>query len=174
MDTKNLLYFPEKGWAIKIIRGEQIFETKYFAHEEAIKIRDTALNLIFGEQYKQLHEFYIQLCLSVFHKDITTDFNMSLGVITPIISGQYKYVSGFKYSLQHIGLENQKAWAVNFTLNNKVYYIELVEYTNGTIHYHIERKEKLIGDSRLTKNIFFNNFEDANKAALRKIFSLYE
>ena len=72
------------------------------------------------------------------------------------------------YFLYHVGLERQKAYKMKVTHKYKLFECEVIQYTDGTYHYHIEYKDKMLFDSRLGK-MHFETFERTHIEIIKKI-----
>ena len=97
---------------------------------------------------------------------LSTEFQL----IKPSVhSFETRQCGAFNYYLYYIGLENQKAFHVDVIYRGLKYYAEIIEYTNGIYHYHIERRERMIADSRLGDANGFDSFYKCHYAILNRI-----
>lgn len=77
-------------------------------------------------------------------------------------------IDGHIYTIVHIGLEDQKAYAIYLKSGYKKYYVEIIEYISGKYAYHIEINEKLVADSRISE-VYYTSFQKCHNAAINKI-----
>jgi len=103
------------------------------------------VNILFEGEYKKLGYFESESeCNYVVDKYLQSQINVNEDFDSEIL-----FVYDVPYVLNHIGIENQRAYSYK---NSKGYYFELIRYSDGLWAWHLERhwhlKEKFLADSR--------------------------
>lgn len=154
---KNVrIYYKNNYYGLVHVNNFLIKTKPYYSPEQA-KYRIEFLRNIY-QNVSNPFEFYMQ------------DENRSEYKIERLLSkAQIKDSdSEIVFTYAYTGLENQKVYRYRGYVQNKMLFIEMINYVNGTWAYHCENYKGLVCDSRIS-NRYYNSLEECKDALLKSL-----